>query len=299
MAKKSLVLELQDMASSRRHVVMDLVRKALVVSRKLKLTEFSEWLDSEMNGYTGEAQEVPDYRKVRAYMRIVNPYHGLQPLFMPASLEKQLCHVEFRQGISVVVDILQRHRDDPDRSDPKLALRPEEREFLLAHMDLPLEPVRLVSLSQLDLMVNGVRNTILDWSLKLEEEGILGEGMTFSKDEKEKAAASPQINITNFQGILGDVTNSEVNQNLQMEINQGDLASLNAYLKSKGLSDEQLDELKVAIEEDPEPTKPNLGPRVAAWIGKMVGLAVSGGWTVASGAAGGLLTNAIWAYYGG
>ena len=296
--KKSLVLELQEIASSRRHVIMDVIRKALVVARKLKLSDFSDWLNSEMNGYMDFENPVPDYRKVRAYMRVVNPFHGLQPFFMPSELERRLCDVEFRQGISVVVDILNRHRDDPDRSDPKLALQPEEREFLLAHMEIPLEPVRLVSLSQLDLMVNGVRNTILDWSLKLEEEGILGEGMTFSRDEKKKAADSQTINITNFQGVLGDVSESEVTQNLQMQVVQGDFNSLRTYFESKGIDKEQVDELEEAIKEDPpNPTKPKLGPRVAAWVGKMVGLAAAGAWAVASSAAGGLLTNAIWSYY--
>ena len=69
---------------------------------------------------------------------------------------------------------------------------------------------------KLATVIDAVRTMILNWSLKLEEEGILGEGLSFSEEEKQKAATSTQIRIENFQGILGDV--AHVLNQLEMEI---------------------------------------------------------------------------------
>jgi len=47
----SLVLELQKEALDQRVSVSHLLRKALVVVRKLKLSEFQNWIEIELNGY--------------------------------------------------------------------------------------------------------------------------------------------------------------------------------------------------------------------------------------------------------
>ena len=42
-----------------------------------------------------------------------------------------------------------------------------------------------------------VKNTILEWTLKLESEGIVGENMVFSETEKESAVNMPQT-VNNY-----------------------------------------------------------------------------------------------------
>ena len=48
-------------------------------------------------------------------------------------------------------------------------------------------------------IVEKVKNTILEWTLKLEEEGVLGEGMRFSDEEKQTAKSIPQT-VNNYYG---------------------------------------------------------------------------------------------------
>ena len=55
----SLVFELQRDALNRNASVSDLLRKALVVSKKLKISEFEKWVTNELNGYS---EDIPDYR---------------------------------------------------------------------------------------------------------------------------------------------------------------------------------------------------------------------------------------------
>ena len=53
-----------------------------------------------------------------------------------------------------------------------------------------------------------VKNTILEWTLQLESEGILGENMQFNISEKERAQSIPQT-INNYYGNT-NVINSAV-----------------------------------------------------------------------------------------
>ena len=52
-----------------------------------------------------------------------------------------------------------------------------------------------------------VRNKILEWALLLEENGIVGNGITFTDLEKQIAIKSPIINnyINNFYSSVSDI----------------------------------------------------------------------------------------------
>jgi hypothetical protein len=59
-------------------------------------------------------------------------------------------------------------------------------------------------------ILDAVKNTILDWSLKLEKVGITGVGLSFSREEKD-LAHSPTVfvkvnNIENFAGVMGEIS---------------------------------------------------------------------------------------------
>ena len=298
MARKSLVLELQEMATDRRNDVSDLLRRALVVATKLRLEDFKQWITWELHGYDHTCKEVPEYRLLRATMHVLNPYHGLQPFFMPPELEDSLCDIQFRGPISNVVGTLERQRSE-GMTPPQFPLTSRQRTFLMQNMELPLEPMRIVSESQFDTLIDAVRSTVLEWSLKLEDEGIVGEGMGFSPEEKERAAVSTQIHIGNFQGVLGDVSQSQVTQNLDMSVKAGDFSDVRNCLASSGVQEEDIAELEAAIRVDPRAeTKDKFGPKVSGWMGKMTAKAASGVWDIGTAAAANLLGTVLAKYYG-
>ena len=175
---------------------------------------------------------------------------------------------------------------------------------LMEAMKIPLRPTLIINNSEIYGIVDAVRNTILNWALKLEEEGILGEGMTFTNKEKDKAKEDSNININvrdihSFQGILGGVEQSSVTQNLKMSVKQNDFNSLSEYLMSNSVPEEDIIELKEAINIDPSPEKKGVfGNKVSNWIGKMISKSASGTWQISAGAAGNLLAKAISTYYG-
>ena len=295
--EKSIVLEIQRMATENKEDISDLLRKAFLVATKLKLTDFRDWVDKELNGY--RKGPVPEYRGVKAKVWLKNPYHGLIPVvFQSKEIANVVCNIYIRDPIGNLVSILE--KQSKGMSDPIYPLTPEQEHFLITHQDgIHLPPIRTVSVSALSTIIDIVRTQILNWSLKLEEKGVHGKGMTFSNDEREIAVANKEINIQNFQGVLGDVNNSSLTQNLNMSIKANDFDSLKSFLLSAGLNEDDVVELEDLIQIDPKPVAKNkFGDKVSGWMGKMLTKAANGSWQISAGAAGNLLAQAISAYYG-
>jgi hypothetical protein len=85
-----------------------------------------------------------------------------------------------------------------------LNFSPEQEEIRRrnSHDDL-MRHTRLIRAEDLRRIVDAVRTEILKWSLKLEKDGILGEGTTFSTGEQQKASAVHYT--THFYGPVGNV----------------------------------------------------------------------------------------------
>lgn len=301
MTKQSVVLELQQLASDSEKNIIDLLRKALLVATKLNLVEFRQWVQNELNGYKGG--ELPSYRQIHAQVKGKNPYHGLIPIGFPdKEMEWTFSSVPIRDSVSALYDLIE-HRKSTD----------------VLHMQMPFEAQRMVSQmlqdsfqdieiywvlqrSQIVEILDAIRNTILEWALKLESEGILGDELSFSDDEKRKANSSTviqHIENFNFQGVLGSVTDSKLTQNLQMTIRKDDIYGLKNYLSSLRIEKDDIEELEKALRSDPRPSKTQqFGQKVSSWIGKMVQKSASGGWEIGIAVAGQLLAQAIAAYYG-
>jgi len=90
----------------------------------------------------------------------------------------------------------------------------------------PFQPALFVGANSVYGILGTVRNTVLEWALRLEHEGIVGEGLSFSAEEKKKAKENPNINIQHFQGIIGNLSDSFISQDFGTHIHVGDLDGL-------------------------------------------------------------------------
>lgn len=129
------------------------------------------------------------------------------------------------------------------------------------------------------------------------------EGVISSDVEKTFVPSTTTIHIGTFQGVLGNIANSgELTQNLELSINaisKGDFESLQNALKKLGIEQDDINELKAAVESEPETTKSEkFGEKVSAWIGKMIQKAASGSWDIGIAVAGNILATVITKYYG-
>jgi hypothetical protein len=213
----SLVLELQKEALDQRVSVSHLLRKALVVVRKLKLSEFQNWIEIELNGY-GDTFTETEYRQVRGSCMVKNPYHGFQPVQFPNDeWAKKFSERRISSPVAELESLVSNQK-----SNIKLTMRyPAEIECQLASQFYGLIPELIIGQDQVFGILDSVRNIVLNWSLKLEEDGIVGEDMSFS--DKEKQTASHITNV-NYIGKMVDSqlqqgTNNSVSYNPNTEMN--------------------------------------------------------------------------------
>jgi len=214
----SLVLELQKDALDKNTRVSDLLRKAFVVSKKLSIIKIEEWLENELNGYPSNSN-IPDYRTVHGQIKVWNPYQGWQPLNFSNPKEAEiLSKRKINQSIGELDSIVENNKN----VDLQVPFSQENINKIMKSMDTPLHPVLFISYTEVIKILNVVRNTVLNWSLQLEKEGIMGEGMSFSKKEKQ-ISDKATYQITNY---IGSMQNSQIQQDssgaiqkLNIEIN--------------------------------------------------------------------------------
>jgi len=153
--------------------------------------------------------------------------------------------------------------------------------------------------SHLVELLNVVRNRILDFALALWKEApMAGDAYDGATKLVESKRVTQIFNTKIFGGsanVLGTVDSSisEINVGLN------DLLSLERVLKEKGVLEQDLDELRKAVDvEGKLKVKNGFGPKISSWIAKMMGKAADGSWNIGVGAAGNLLSQVIAKYYG-
>ncbi|MDH6157110.1 MULTISPECIES: hypothetical protein [unclassified Janthinobacterium] len=297
---KSVVIELQELASNGDNSIGDLLRKTLMIATKLGLADMRQWALSELNGYKEVSRKnLPAYRVIHGEIKVHNPMNGLIPFQVPPDWHDAISRIEVSESLESILQLTNSTKYGK-KGTIAYHFSPEiEKKLMDAQQgNLQLRPLRTVGVNQLMAILSAVRTRILEWALTLESDGILGEGLLFS--ERERQAAMHNISGQNFQGILGNVDGgSSVNQTNSQQITAADFSSLARHLTQNGVSQDDVKELECAVREDPKPSTPDeFGPKVSNWIGKMVGKAAGGGWQIGIATAGGFLANALGKFYG-
>lgn len=198
MPQTSLVLELQALAQAKATDLGELLRRAKVVAVKLGLADTAAWIEHELGGYPPD-EDVPAYRRVTTQLMTHNPFHGSAAVVFDGEFEMAAKHfgsAPVRQPVGEVADLVR----DP-KGTLELALSADEMGALLKlHRNFrSLRTYRAVSRSGMVGILDAVRNKVLDWALDLEQRGVLGEGMTFTQQERETAAS---VTILNFGSMV-------------------------------------------------------------------------------------------------
>lgn len=255
---QSLVLELQRAAAEDATSITGLLRKALIVATKLSLEDFRLWIIDELEGYKS-GRQVPEYRRVTGE---VKAWNNVRREWMPFYLEGGDMNFLRRrlngQRISELEDLIQNYKEGGCLQMPF----PPDIAYKLSDHELGFVPTLIVQKSQIVGIIDSVRNIVLEWSLRLERDGILGEGLSFSPEEKKKAA-SQHFQITNFQGVIGDV------QSEQLQI--GNYSTIHSQLKELGFSQKERNELEDLLDElktAKDSKKKNLAKKGLDWVMK-------------------------------
>lgn len=254
----SLIIELQKDSLDKNISATYLLRKALVAAKKLDVKEFIEWIVCELNGYD-DKNKLPKYRIVGGQVMVHNPYHGWQPVIFPTKKDSELMSSRnvFSQ-ISEIENLCEKSKEESVIVYPL----PDVISKNIMKSTLGMVPYFIANESQMNGIIESVKNIVLDWALRLESKGIVGEDLTFSESDKQKAV-STIYNIGNFTGVIGDISES----NLQF----GDYNTIHSSLKELGVPQEErnelekiMDDYKVADKEE----KKSLFSRGMDWLRK-------------------------------
>lgn len=189
----AVVLELQRDALDRSVLVTDLLRRALVVARKLRLDEFQHWAQQELDGYA-DGKDIPGYRTVTGQVRGWNPYRGWVPILFADPMEGEIAaQRNCSQSIAELEHLI------ASRGSLHMPFSQDIQHRISSSFGYQTEVSLFTDRTSIVRIVDAVRNIILNWALKLEDQGILGEGLTFTAAEREAASNASQ-HVTNFYG---------------------------------------------------------------------------------------------------
>lgn len=200
-----IVIELQQEALKSDFDIMNLLRKAYLVAKKLKLQEFEKWINNELNGYESQDQ-IPAYRLLRGELKGWNPYHGWVPVLLKSENENLTTHM----ATDSIANLLNIYENSTNNC-AILQFGAGLNNLLSQSVAFDTKFALQIGTNQIYNIIERVRNIILDWSITLEENGILGEGLQFNETEKDIAITTPTINnyINNF---YSSVSNTQIQQ---------------------------------------------------------------------------------------
>lgn len=223
----ALVPELVIMASDPNVSSGDLLRRALVIAKRLAVPDLAEWISAELDGYKGKP--VPDYRSLNGRPQVFNPYRGYQPMYLPTpEWAEAVSKAKIWQSIPELEKMVQHD------SVVRLSYTPELEQNLMKGMEIPLAPSLALSSVQIHGIVEKVRTRILDWALDLEGRNIIGEGMSFTPQEKQAV----QQQHYHFGDVSGSQIQISSNGSTQTQANTTgtDIEALKGLVQALGVT---------------------------------------------------------------
>ncbi|CAI3942573.1 unnamed protein product [Commensalibacter communis] len=290
------IIELQKRAIDLSSDIVELVRYAHAIAYKLNLQDFMNWCNAELEGYTEYCEVfLPEYRCVGGTLKVSSMNGRVERYsFSDADKTSRLSRMGFPNDISSLIKIIEEAEQGKwisAKLSPKLEqLIVDDPEYIFA-----IEAYLEVHISELEKIFSNIRKIILDWTLKCEKQGILGDEWIFTDKEKQMAQ-NITYNISSVQNMANHNTDTTINQTAQnISVTKGDFQSLANFLNDKGISEPDIQELKEIIDvESNLATEGMENGKLQSWIGKVA----IGGSLVAKGVAVETIVEGIKYYLG-
>ncbi|UXS04507.1 hypothetical protein [Agrobacterium tumefaciens] len=300
-----LLAEIQNDALNDSIPVATMLRKVLVLASYLDSNVLEEWVTHELNGYPTKV-DLPSYRLLKMDFKVSgsNGFQSVEGAPLPshavasATGKSDIDVLKFREAIGTIDAETLKASDYLSVNMMNYAhflLRKKviEPSYSVHNFWGTLAPYQVIG------VIEAVRNRVLEFILTLRKSYPHADeidGLTTLTPEMSKTVTTIYNNtIHGNVGIAGEANNSTVN----IVVNQGSMTDLRKQLVGHSVDDADILELEAALAAEPKiGSDKRFGPKVAAWIGSMVGKAASGAWDVSVNAGGALLSTALLKYYG-
>ena len=251
----SVVIELQRDLLANNCDIVSALRKAHIIASKLSLTEFDNWILSELNGYKCDEEKIPEYRQIMGELKALNPYRGWMPvLFQDGKMEKMICNRKINDSISAIIELSSKSDSNTfQMSIPADAARAIDK---MCTTPFPTSYIVSFSLHLLNEITDKVKNCLLEWTLTLEKQGIKGDEMIFNQTETDAAKEVPQ-QINNYYGtvINGNVEKTQITSGdnntvtMNTDISNALADEIRESLKNEQLSPDDIDNANELVDE--------------------------------------------------
>ncbi|MGO6689941.1 AbiTii domain-containing protein [Rhizobium leguminosarum] len=299
-----LLTEIQNDAISDAVPISSLLRKVMLLASNLDSDQLEDWVRHELHGYP-DGVDVPAYRIFYMNFKVsgansrwqITGQNVPQIAVCDAVGDANLSVFKCSQPIGTI------NEDEVKSSKGVMTVNLDNYVLLLQGKIFPpnFAITRFwaeISSSQILGIIDAVRNRVLEFVLALKKSYPTADDVEWIKNQESGAATVSQVFNTTINngnaGVIGSANASTVN----ITVNHGNLQDLRTQLTQHGVSVEDLKELEAALSDEPEIKDKKFGPKVAGWVGNMLGKAGSGVWNVGLGAAGSLLEKALLGYYG-
>lgn len=288
--------------------------KTYVLANRLGNSTLINWVNHEMKGYT-RRESVPKYRIASAQVHgsVTNGYqiwHNRQLPIM--ALDKEYIDMLLEHPVTEGVEAMEKNIENIKGSTTMSIGKPLPAE-VCHHISQNYQDKRVrvteawsgIGEPEYNKVYSSIRGHLLELIMNIENE-LVASG---SKEAliQNRTNENLQNTITNYIHSMnisangtGNVINTGDNNsfNVNNSVKPGDFSSLREALLSKGISSEDVNELEVLLNQEPQKKTTELVPETAGWIGKMVSKSLTGAWQVASGTAANLLAPMITTYLG-
>lgn len=176
----SIIEELQSDCIHSDANVEEILTKSFLVAKKLNLEEFEKWINFELEGY--EIDNIPEYRTIKGKLKAETGMSETYISMQNSEEQKKFENRRYEAPISKI-EYLYNHNNN----NLKLYFNAETTNYIQLVISRPVVPFLSFDSSELKKILSLIKKTILNWILKLESDGIHGEGISFSDDEKKIA----------------------------------------------------------------------------------------------------------------
>lgn len=283
--------------------------KAKVLANRIQNMKLLNWLNMELGGYDN-SEDLPEYRVYKCHLTgsFINGSMKYTEVSIGTSgldedILSNLIYMRFYQSISGLEQAIS--KSESGSLDQDL---PAE---LISHiggnirnMGNPLYHLisarKTLPKSAINEILSIVRNKLLDFALKLEDEfGNISE-IKELRNKSQEIQTIVNKTIINSSGE-GNFINTGDKAKIKSSINisKGNKTQIKDKIEELGLTAKDADELIEIIDsEKPDLNNKRFGDKVNQWIQSMIGKALNGSWNISIGVAGNILAEIIQQYYG-
>ena len=142
-----------------------ILRRSKVIAKGLNLLEFEKWISKELNGYDVK-DDIPKYRIVKGNIKVLS-CNGMIPVNLADEFMEVANSRKIFQSTSEIEELIKTNKDSllvpfvGNANEAMCNLTDTNAQFYLE-----------IHKSQFKNIIDQVVNTILDWAMKFNEDGI-------------------------------------------------------------------------------------------------------------------------------